>query len=152
MPRLQPITLLWFAIAATVLLSDQYSKLWIMERYAYGEGEFITSFFNLVRAHNYGAAFSFLSDAGGWQRWLFTGLALVVTGVLIIWLLRLPPAEKLTAAALALIIGGAIGNLVEVGSRRSQRSKRFGILIIGRTSTAPELRNAFDLPCSTPPL
>ena len=56
-------------------------------------------------------AFSFLSQAGGWQRWLFTVLAVVVTGVLIVWLLRLKPAEKLIAAGLALIIGGAIGNL-----------------------------------------
>ena len=59
-PRLQAYTLVWFAIAAAVLLSDQYTKLWIMERYAYGDGEFFTGFFNLVRAHNYGAAFSFL--------------------------------------------------------------------------------------------
>ena len=67
----------------------------------------------MTLAHNYGAAFSFLSDAGGWQRWLFTGLSSVVTVVLIVWLLRLTAAEKLTAAALALIIGGAIGNLAD---------------------------------------
>ena len=113
MPRLQPITLLWFAIAATVLLSDQYSKLWIMERYAYGEGEFITSFFNLVRAHNYGAAFSFLSDAGGWQRWGFSLLATVISGVIIVWIARLPVPRKLEGLALALILGGALGNLYD---------------------------------------
>ena len=67
----------------------------------------------MTLAHNYGAAFSFLSDAGGWQRWLFTGLALVVTVVLIVWLFRLPAKEKLTAAALGLIIGGAVGNLID---------------------------------------
>ena len=67
----------------------------------------------MTLAHNYGAAFSFLSDAGGWQRWLFTGLASVVTLVLIVWLLRLPAGEKLTAAALGLIIGGAVGNLID---------------------------------------
>ena len=99
MPRLQPITLLWFAIAATVLLSDQYSKLWIMERYAYGEGEFITSFFNLVRAHNYGAAFSFLSDAGGWQRWAFSLLAAVISVVIALWIARLPVQRKLEGLA-----------------------------------------------------
>ena len=67
----------------------------------------------MTLAHNYGAAFSFLSDAGGWQRWLFTGLASVVTVVLIVWLFRLQAREKLTAAALGLIIGGAVGNLVD---------------------------------------
>jgi signal peptidase II len=113
MPRLQPITLLWFAIAATVLLSDQYSKLWIMERYAYGEGEFITSFFNLVRAHNYGAAFSFLSDAGGWQRWAFSLLAAVISVVIALWIARLPVQRKLEGLALALILGGALGNLYD---------------------------------------
>ncbi len=59
MPRLQPITMLWFAIAATVLLLDQYSKLWIVERFAYGDAQVLSGFFNLVRVHNYGAAFSF---------------------------------------------------------------------------------------------
>ena len=113
MPRLQPITLLWFAIAATVLLSDQYSKLWIMERYAYGDGEFITSFFNLVRAHNYGAAFSFLSDAGGWQRWAFSLLAAVISVVIALWIARLPVQRKLEGLALALILGGALGNLYD---------------------------------------
>jgi signal peptidase II len=113
MPRLQPITLLWFAIAATVLLSDQYSKLWIMERYAYGEGEFITSFFNLVRAHNYGAAFSFLSDAGGWQRWAFSLLAAVISVVIALWIARLPVQRKLEGLGLALILGGALGNLYD---------------------------------------
>jgi len=67
----------------------------------------------MTLAHNYGAAFSFLSDAGGWQRWLFTGLASVVTLVLIVWLFRLQAKEKLTAAGLGLIIGGAVGNLID---------------------------------------
>jgi len=73
----------------------------------------LASWLNMTLAHNYGAAFSFLSDAGGWQRWLFTGLASVVTVVLVVWLFRLPAEEKLTAAALSLIIGGAVGNLVD---------------------------------------
>jgi signal peptidase II len=73
----------------------------------------LTSWLNMTLAHNYGAAFSFLSDAGGWQRWLFTGLASVVTVVLVVWLLRLPANEKLTAAALSLVIGGAVGNLID---------------------------------------
>ena len=67
----------------------------------------------MTLAHNYGAAFSFLSDAGGWQRWLFTGLASVVTVVLVIWLLRLTAKERMLAAALSLVIGGAVGNLID---------------------------------------
>jgi signal peptidase II len=113
MLRLHPTTLVWFAIAAAVLLSDQFSKLWIMERYAYGEGEFFTSFFNLVRAHNYGAAFSFLSDAGGWQRWAFSLLAAVISIVITVWIARLPVQRKLEGLALALILGGALGNLYD---------------------------------------
>ena len=73
----------------------------------------ITSWLNMTLAHNYGAAFSFLSDAGGWQRWLFTGLASVVTVVLIVWLFRLTAREKLTAVGLGMIIGGAVGNLID---------------------------------------
>ncbi|MGB0669507.1 MAG: signal peptidase II [Porticoccaceae bacterium] len=113
MPRLHTTTLLWFAVAATLLLLDQYSKLWIMERYAYGEGEFFTSFFNLVRVHNYGAAFSFLSDAGGWQRWAFSLLAAVISVVIVLWISRLSTQRKLEGLALALILGGALGNLYD---------------------------------------
>ena len=79
----------------------------------YGEGEFITSFFNLVRAHNYGAAFSFLSDAGGWQRWAFSLLAAVISVVIALWIARLPVQRKLEGLALALILGGALGNLYD---------------------------------------
>ncbi len=113
MPKLHRITLLWFAIAAAVLLLDQWSKLWIVERYAYGDTEFFSGFFNLVRAHNYGAAFSFLSDAGGWQRWGFSLLATVISGVIIVWIARLPLQRKLEGLALALILGGALGNLYD---------------------------------------
>ncbi|MBT4833042.1 MAG: lipoprotein signal peptidase [Porticoccaceae bacterium] len=113
MLRLRGQTLVWFAIAAAVLLLDQWSKLWIVERYAYGDTEFFSSFFNLVRAHNYGAAFSFLSDAGGWQRWGFSLLATVISGVIIVWIARLPVQRKLEGLALALILGGALGNLYD---------------------------------------
>lgn len=113
MLRLRGQPLVWFAIAAAVLLLDQWSKLWIVERYAYGDTEFFSSFFNLVRAHNYGAAFSFLSDAGGWQRWGFSLLATVISGVIIVWIARLPVQRKLEGLALALILGGALGNLYD---------------------------------------
>ena len=68
-------TLRWFALAATVLLLDQVTKLWVMTEFTLGDSRYVTGFFNLVRAHNEGAAFSFLSDAGGWQRWFFTALS-----------------------------------------------------------------------------
>jgi signal peptidase II len=101
----------WFAIAATVLLLDQLTKLWIMAEFALGDSRFISSFFNLVRAHNEGAAFSFLSDAGGWQRWFFTVVAVVISGVLTVWLFMAPRAHWLLGLSLALILGGAIGNV-----------------------------------------
>ena len=73
----------------------------------------VFSWLNMTLAHNYGAAFSFLSDAGGWQRWFFIVLSSGVSLVLLVWLIRLPRQEWLTALGLALILGGAIGNLVD---------------------------------------
>ena len=113
MLRLQSYVWRWYAIAAAVLIADQITKLWIMERFAYGDAEFFTGFFNLVRAHNYGAAFSFLSDAGGWQRWGFSGLGMAVSAAIVLWLSRLPAHSKLEGLALALILGGALGNLYD---------------------------------------
>ena len=103
-------SLRWFAVAAVVLLLDQLTKLWIMTEFALGDSRYISSFFNLVRAHNEGAAFSFLSDAGGWQRWFFTAVAMVASVVIVGWLLKLR-GERMVAIALALILGGALGNL-----------------------------------------
>lgn len=113
MPSLRPITMLWFALAASVLLLDQYSKLWIVERFSYGDIESLSGFFNLVRVHNYGAAFSFLSDAGGWQRWAFSLLAAVISILIVVWIARLPTQSKMEGLALALILGGALGNLYD---------------------------------------
>ena len=104
---------MWLGVTALVIVLDWFTKQRVSEALELYRPVEVFSWLNITLAHNYGAAFSFLSDAGGWQRWLFTGLATVVTGVLIAWLLRLPPAEKFTAAALALIIGGAIGNLAD---------------------------------------
>jgi len=103
----------WLLVSALVVALDVWTKDIASGSLVLYRPVELTSWLNLTLAHNYGAAFSFLSDAGGWQRWLFTGLALVVTAVLLVWLLRLPATEKLTAAALALIIGGAIGNLAD---------------------------------------
>ena len=103
----------WFAIAATILLLDQLTKLWIMTHFTLGDSRYISSFFNLVRAHNEGAAFSFLSDAGGWQRWFFTFLSTAISLVIIVWLVRLPRQKIIEAVALSLILGGALGNLYD---------------------------------------
>lgn len=103
----------WLLMSVVIIGLDLWTKALATESLALYRPVEITSWLNMTLAHNYGAAFSFLSDAGGWQRWLFTGLASVVTVVLIVWLLRLPAKEKLTAAALGMIIGGAVGNLID---------------------------------------
>ena len=102
----------WLAISALVIAFDQLSKLWINSHFSHGESLYVLSVFNLVLAHNAGAAFSFLSDAGGMQRWLFTGIA-IVASVWITWLLRRHAGETLFALALSLILGGALGNLID---------------------------------------
>jgi len=102
----------WLAISAIVILLDQLSKAAINSHFVFGESVAMTSFFNLVLAHNTGAAFSFLSDAGGMQRWLFSLIA-VVASVWIVWLLRKHETEKLFCLALAFILGGALGNLID---------------------------------------
>ncbi|MDP3228928.1 MAG: signal peptidase II [Acidovorax sp.] len=102
----------WLAWAVVILIADQVTKTLILDNYRLGDSTFITSFFNIVRAHNTGAAFSFLSDAGGWQRWLFTGIGAVAT-VFILWQLRAHPGQKLFCFSLASILGGAIGNVVD---------------------------------------
>lgn len=103
----------WLLVSALIVVLDLWTKDIATQYLTLYRPVELTSWLNMTLAHNYGAAFSFLNDAGGWQRWLFTGLASVVTLVLIVWLFRLPAREKLTAAALGLIIGGAVGNLVD---------------------------------------
>jgi len=103
----------WLAMSVLIIVLDLWTKSLATDALTLYRPVEITSWLNMTLAHNYGAAFSFLSDAGGWQRWLFTGLATVVTLVLIVWLWRLPARDKLTAAALGLIIGGATGNLID---------------------------------------
>jgi signal peptidase II len=102
----------WYALAALVVLLDQLSKLWIAAHFEFGEVLPVLTVFDLVLAHNTGAAFSFLHDAGGFQRWLFSGIAIAASGW-IIWLLRSHAAERGFALALALILGGALGNLID---------------------------------------
>jgi signal peptidase II len=102
----------WLALAALVVVADQIVKHLIVAHYAPGGSTVVTGFFNIVRAHNTGAAFSFLAGAGGWQRGFFVGLALVASGF-IVWLLRTHPASKLFAFSLSLILGGALGNALD---------------------------------------
>ena len=104
--------LLWIGIATLIALADQFTKVLILGSFQYGESLPITSFFNLVRVHNLGAAFSFLSDAGGWQRWFFTGIGGVAT-VLMVWMLRKHPGQRLFCAAISLVLGGAVGNVID---------------------------------------
>ncbi len=102
----------WLGLSALIVILDQISKQWISGHFVYGESLPVTGFFNLVLAHNKGAAFSMLSDAGGWQRWLFTAIA-VIASAWITWLLHKHPQQRLFCFALALVLGGALGNLID---------------------------------------
>lgn len=102
-----------FAPVILIIALDQLTKLLCNARLTYGQPQTVFPGFDLLLAHNPGAAFSFLGDAGGWQRWLFTGISLVVSSVIFVWLLKLPRQHKLQALAMALILGGAVGNLID---------------------------------------
>lgn len=102
----------WLALAALVIVLDQFTKTLIVGWFQLGDSRHVTSFFNLVRAHNTGAAFSFLHDASGWQRWFFVGLG-VAAAAFIVWMLRRHGGQLLFCSALALILGGAIGNVID---------------------------------------
>ena len=106
-------TLFWLGLAVVVLVVDQVTKQWIVEQYSLGMSDRITEFFNLVHVHNYGAAFSFLNNEGGWQRWGFSVFAAVISLIIIVWIVRLSPQQRLEGCALALILGGALGNLYD---------------------------------------
>lgn len=99
----------WLALAAGIVLLDQLTKWLILGNYRLGDSTYVTGFFNIVRAHNTGAAFSFLANAGGWQRWVFVGISVGVV-IFVIWMLRSHGNQKLFAFALSCILAGAIGN------------------------------------------
>lgn len=103
----------WLVLSVVLVVLDLLTKYWVSNEFTLGEQLPILPFFNLTLAHNAGAAFSFLYDAGGWQRWAFSAVALVVSGVIIRWLFTLKADQTLLAIALACILGGAIGNLVD---------------------------------------
>jgi len=102
----------WLGIALILFLADQFTKTLILGNYRLGDQTVVTSFFNIVRAHNTGAAFSFLAGASGWQRWLFTGIG-VAAALFIVWMLKSHAGQKLFSFAMACILGGAIGNVVD---------------------------------------
>ena len=102
----------WLGLALLILIADQFTKVLILGYYKLGDATYVTSFFNVVRVHNAGAAFSFLANAGGWQRYLFTGIG-IAAAIFIIWMLRSHNGQKLFAFALACILGGAIGNVID---------------------------------------
>lgn len=100
----------WLLLAAAVTALDLATKAWVSHAFELHESRRVTSFFNLVLAHNTGAAFSFLADAGGWQRWFFAAVTTAISAVLLV-MLRRHHRERLVAVGLALVLGGALGNL-----------------------------------------
>ena len=102
----------WLLLALLIIVADQFTKAVILANYRFADQTVVTSFFNIVRAHNTGAAFSFLADAAGWQRWMFTGVG-VAAAVFITWLLKSHAGQRLFSLAMALILGGAIGNVID---------------------------------------
>ena len=107
-----PSMALWLGLAFIVILADQLTKTLVLREFQLHDSRTITSFFNLVRAHNTGAAFSFLAGASGWQRWFFTAIG-IAAAAFIIWMLRSHAGQRLFSFALACILGGAIGNVVD---------------------------------------
>ena len=102
----------WLAIALLIVIADQVTKTLVIGRFAEGEWIAVTSFFNLTRHHNPGAAFSFLAGASGWQRWFFTAIG-IAAAIFIVWMLRQHGGQRLFATSLTLILGGAVGNVVD---------------------------------------
>ncbi|MFT5893661.1 MAG: signal peptidase II [bacterium] len=105
--------LLRYGIVFVIVVLDQITKIWADTSLAMYEQIPITGFFNITKAYNYGAAFSFLDNAGGWQRWFFTAISLVVSVILCVWLYRMRRSERWLSISISLILGGAVGNLID---------------------------------------
>jgi len=103
----------WLGLSLLAVLLDQLSKLWVAHDMQLYQSINVMPYVNLTYVHNTGAAFSFLSEAGGWQRWFFAALAMVISTVIAVWLSRLKDHETLMAVSLSLVLGGAIGNLID---------------------------------------
>ncbi|MFZ5722035.1 MAG: signal peptidase II [Pseudomonadota bacterium] len=104
-------TLAWLSLSLLIIVVDQWTKSLAVAHLELYRPVPVFPHFNFMLAHNEGAAFSFLADAGGWQRWFFAVLAVLICSVMTVWLSRLHPGQRWVAAALALVIGGALGNL-----------------------------------------
>jgi signal peptidase II len=102
----------WLGLSLAVFIADQITKVLILGYYGLGDSTYVASFFNIVRAHNTGAAFSFLAAASGWQRWFFTAIG-IAAAIFIVWMLRSHAGQKLFSFALACILAGAVGNVVD---------------------------------------
>jgi len=102
----------WLAVSAAVIVVDLATKAWVSSAFQYGEVRNVLPFFNLVLVHNTGAAFSFLAGASGWQRWFFTAITIAISAFIVV-MLRRHHEDRLMAAALALVLGGALGNLYD---------------------------------------
>lgn len=103
----------WLWLSAVVIILDQLTKQWIEESFVLYEKYAVTDFFNLTLLYNRGAAFSFLADAGGWQRWFFTILAVAVSSYLVYWLMQLKKTQIVLPLAISMLVGGAIGNVID---------------------------------------
>lgn len=113
MPETSTTATRWYALALAVVAADQGSKWIASTELSYSVPVKVLAWFNLTLHHNQGAAFSFLADAGGWQRWFFAALALGVSAMIVLWLRDLKPRQWPLSLALALVLGGALGNLVD---------------------------------------
>jgi len=102
----------WLLVSAAIVAADLATKAWMTHAFAPGESLTVTPFFNLMLVYNTGAAFSFLAGAGGWQRWFFMAISVIVS-VAIVWMLRRHDRQPFLSAALALVLGGALGNLYD---------------------------------------
>jgi len=105
--------LLWLALAGVLLVLDLWTKHLASQNLELFRPVPVTAWLNLTLAHNEGAAFSLLADAGGWQRWFFTAVALIVSGVLLVWLKRLPNSARLLPVAIVMVLAGALGNMID---------------------------------------
>jgi len=103
----------WLCLALLIFIADQVTKSWAASVLSYSDPQSFLPFFNFTLLHNYGAAFSFLSDAGGWQRWFFGIVALAVSVFLVVWIFKLESSKKIELAGLSFILGGAVGNLYD---------------------------------------
>lgn len=103
----------WLLVSVAVVALDQYTKHLVTASFELFDRVAVLPFFDLVRLHNTGAAFSFLANASGWQNWFFTGVAVVVSGLILWWFVRQPPGRIVVPLGLVLVLGGAIGNVID---------------------------------------